>query len=112
MTQQPKDYPPTHLNEPTYEAVSPRAYCPVCKRNVYQCECAVQAQARKRAERDLQHRDNRVQELEAVLRNIRIHTGHTKKAPAQLHIDLLAHIASIVDNALRNQSTGDNKGRR
>jgi len=43
MTEQPRDYPPpTHLNEPTYEAVSPRAYCPVCERSVYQCECAVQ----------------------------------------------------------------------
>jgi len=45
MTEQPRDYPPTHLNEPTYEAVSPRAYCPVCERSVYQCECAVQATA-------------------------------------------------------------------
>ena len=43
MTQQPKDYPPTHLHEPTYEAVSPLTYCPVCERSVYQCECAVQA---------------------------------------------------------------------
>jgi len=43
MTEQPKDYPPTHLNEPTFEAVSPLTYCPVCERNVYQCECAVQA---------------------------------------------------------------------
>ena len=62
------------------------------------------ARARQAADR-IEADAKEIERLRLALLNVRAHTGHTKLAPDQLHIDLLARIGEIVDTALAGKES-------